>query len=79
MKRIKQERSSPKSLVMNLNFEPIRLEKQKDYLEWLKLCPQVSSDYSFVNLWAWAEDYGLRWAWDEQLVWIKQTRPRTFL
>ena len=50
MKRIKQERSSPKSLVMNLNFEPIRLEKQKDYLEWLKLCPQVSSDYSFVNL-----------------------------
>ena len=69
----------PKSLVMNLNFEPIRLEKQKDYMQRLGLCPQVSSDYSFVNLWAWADDYGLRWAWDEQLVWIKQTHPEMFL
>jgi hypothetical protein len=60
---------------MNLNFEPISLDKQKDYLELLNTCPQVASDYSFLNLWAWAEDYGLRWAWEENLVWIKQTRP----
>ena len=65
----------PKHSVMNFNFEPLSLEKQKDYLELLGQCPQVASDYSFVNLWAWADDYGLRWAWDEKLVWIKQTRP----
>ena len=41
--------------------------------------PQVASDYSFLNLWAWAEDYGLRWAWEEKIVWIKQTRPETYL
>lgn len=65
----------PKRFVMNLSFEPISLAKQKDYLELLDNCPQVASDYSFLNLWAWADDYGLHWAWEENLVWIKQTRP----
>lgn len=65
----------PKRFVMNLSFEPISLDKQKDYLELLGNCPQVASDYSFLNLWAWAEDYGLHWAWEGNLVWIKQTRP----
>lgn len=75
MKHIKQERSLPKRSVMNLNFEPISLEKQSDYLKLLEQCSEVASDYSFLNIWAWAEDYGLRWAWEEDLVWIKQTRP----
>ncbi|MGE5255498.1 MAG: DUF2156 domain-containing protein [Hyphomicrobiales bacterium] len=61
---------------MRLSFEPISLDKQKDYLERLARCPQVASDYSFLNLWAWAEEYGLLWAWDEKMVWIRQTRPR---
>ncbi len=61
--------------VMTLNFEPINLDKQKDYLALLGKCPQIASDYSYTNLWAWSEDYGLRWAWQEDLVWIKQTRP----
>lgn len=65
----------PKRSVMNLNFEPISLEKQSDYLKLLEQCSEVASDYSFLNIWAWAEDYGLRWAWEEDLVWIKQTRP----
>jgi len=60
---------------MNLNFEPLSLAKQKDYLKLLGTCPQVASDYSFLNIWAWGEDYGLQWAWEENLVWIKQTRP----
>jgi len=60
---------------MNLVFEPIRLDRQKDYLELLAACPQVSSDYSFFNLWAWADEYGLRWAWEDNMVWIRQTRP----
>ena len=48
-------------------------------MELLGKCPQVASDYSFLNLWAWAEDYGLHWAWEDDLVWIKQTYPETFL
>jgi len=60
---------------MNLQFEPISLEKQQDYLKILARCPQVASDYSFMNIWAWAEDYGLTWAWSDDCVWIRQSRP----
>ncbi len=41
----------------------------------LAQCPQIASDYSFLNLWAWSEEYRLRWAWDHDLVWIRQSRP----
>jgi hypothetical protein len=65
--------------MMNLSFEPIDLEKQEDYLKILARCPQVASDYSFLNLWAWSPEYELSWAWDEDLIWIRQDRPDTFL
>ena len=61
---------------MTLEFEPIQLDRQSDYARRLAQCPQAASDYSFLNLWAWAEDYGLMWTWEEDLVWIQQTRPR---
>ena len=61
---------------MTLQFEPISLEKQKAYLKMLAQTPQVASDYSFINLWAWAEDYGLSWAWEDNCVWIRQSIRR---
>ncbi len=64
---------------MRLTFEPIALDQQRDYLALISQCPQLASDYSFLNLWAWAEEYGLSWAWDGRLVWIKQTRPQESL
>jgi len=60
---------------MSLQFEPISLDKQEDYLNMLTRCPQVASDYSFMNLWGWAEEYGLTWAWNDDCVWIRQSRP----
>jgi hypothetical protein len=60
---------------MNLQFEPIGLDKQEDYLNMLTRCPQVASDYSFMNLWGWAEEYGLNWSWNDDCVWIRQSRP----
>jgi hypothetical protein len=62
-----------------LVFEPISLDRQSDYLERLNGCPQVTSDYSFLNLWGWADEYELRWAWEDNLVWIRQTRPQKVL
>ena len=47
---------------MSLIFEPITLDKQKEYSNHFVLCSQKASDYSFVNLWGWAEEYGLYWA-----------------
>jgi len=60
---------------MPLNFEPIDLLKQTEYTTYFDQCPQKASDYSFANLWGWAPAYGLKWAWTDNFVWIKQTIP----
>lgn len=60
---------------MDLTFEPIRLEKQQAYIALLRQCAQVSSDYSFSNIFSWADEYELKWAWVDDLVWVKQNRP----
>jgi hypothetical protein len=46
---------------MDLLFEPVSLEKQQLYLDYLARLPERSSDYSFLNIWAWAPEYGLQW------------------
>lgn len=62
---------------MSFAFIPIQLEKQETYRSLLALCPQKASDYSFINVWGWSEAHGLEWAWEEDLVWIRQTTPET--
>ncbi len=64
---------------MPLQFEPVSIDKQDPYLKRLAACPEKTSDYSFVNLWAWGQEYGLLWAWDDRLVWLKQTEPEETL
>jgi uncharacterized protein len=64
---------------MAVPFEPIVLEQQARYIEKLSRCKQVASDYSFVNLWGWAQEYGLSWAHWDDLVWIRQSRPEVAL
>jgi hypothetical protein len=43
-------------------FEPLSMEKQRLYLGRLQESRIQASDYSFINLWGWAEEYGLLWA-----------------
>ncbi len=64
---------------MQLNFEPIRLEQQDAYHDHLARCRQIASDYSFANLFGWGPEFGLEWAWRDDLVWIRQHRPVTAL
>jgi len=61
---------------MREDFAPISLDRREEYLERLARCPQITSDYSFGNLWGWAEEYGLRWRFGESHVWILQTKPQ---
>lgn len=61
---------------MVLQFEPLSLQRQNAYRQRLAACSQIASDYSFINLWGWAGAYGLQWAWDDDLVWIRQSRPQ---
>ena len=60
-----------------MDFEPLSLAGQEEYLDILRHCGCTASDYSFANLWGWAEEYGLTWAFDREnsLVWIKQNIP----
>jgi hypothetical protein len=60
---------------MNIVFEPIDLNRQDAYRHKLSRCPQIASEYSFVNLWSWGPEYGLSWAWSDDLVWIHQSLP----
>jgi len=62
---------------MALDFHPISIEKHGQYLEFFSGCETKTSDSSFFNLWAWAYEYGLEWAWEDDLVWIRQTIPET--
>ena len=63
---------------MTLEFEPICLKRQKEYHEALDGCPQLmTSDFSFANVFGWAEHYGLEWAFHKGLCFIRQTRPET--
>lgn len=61
---------------MTLNYEPISLDRQKEYHASLKGCPQLlTSDFSFANIFGWAEHYGLEWAFHKDLCFIRQTTP----
>ena len=57
-------------------FEHICLKHQDDYRAALAVCPEVTSDYAFANLYGWAEHYGLAWRIDHGLVWIRQSIPQ---
>ena len=60
---------------MSFEFHPITLDDQNRYLSLLARCPQITSDYSFANIFGWAVEYGLEWRFDENLVWLRQRKP----
>jgi len=61
---------------MPLEFSPVCLDGQQDYLDLLKTCPSRASEYGFVNIFGWGPQYGLEWAFDRDLAWLRQTLPR---
>lgn len=64
---------------MELHFTPIDLPRQRPYRQKLEQCGQIGSDYSFINIWSWQHEYGLEWAWQDNLVWIRQSIPEPVL
>lgn len=58
-----------------MQFEPIQLEGMPAYAAKLTQTPKITSDYSFVNLWGWALEYGLEWSAAHDLIWLRQQRP----
>ena len=64
---------------MTLAFQPLELAHQSDYEAYLRKCPEVSSDYGFINLFSWATAFGLEIAWSNSLAWIRQHKPEAAL
>ncbi|MFW5488972.1 MAG: DUF2156 domain-containing protein [Desulfovibrio sp.] len=62
---------------MLLDFTPVTLDRQTEYRTLFDNCRQKASDYSYINLWGWRDEYGLEWAWTEDRVWLRQTKPET--
>ncbi|QJB57837.1 phosphatidylglycerol lysyltransferase domain-containing protein [Pseudodesulfovibrio sp. zrk46] len=63
---------------MTLEFETVSLERQDEYHKALTGCPQLlTSDFSFANVYGWADHYGLEWAFHGELCFIRQTKPET--
>lgn len=60
---------------MNDDFTPISLADMARYRKYHDASRTRAADYSFTNLWGWAEHYGLEWRFTDKLCWLRQTKP----
>lgn len=57
-----------------MSFKPIDLSLRETHAAFFKATPRRAADYTFTNLWGWAEVYGLEWAEKHGLMWVRQTK-----
>ncbi|MGD8250941.1 MAG: phosphatidylglycerol lysyltransferase domain-containing protein [Desulfobacterales bacterium] len=60
-----------------MDYTSVSLDGIENYRQRLAQTSQVTSDYSFVNIWSWAGAYNLKWSDDGELIWLRQTDPET--
>lgn len=60
---------------MDNKFSPITLNCQEKFNQVLSKTSQLTSDYTFANIWGWTDYYGLELTCSDDLVWIRQTKP----
>ena len=60
---------------MTDQFHPVTLDDMQAYYALQKASGSRASDYSFSNLWGWAEHHGLEWRFSDSLCWIRETLP----
>lgn len=58
-----------------LEFKPITLDLYDEYEKRRQACPVKSADYTFTNLWGWADKYGLTMAFTQNFAVIHQKFP----
>jgi hypothetical protein len=58
-----------------LSFVPLSLNCRDDYIDLFSKSCQRASDYSFINIWAWADERDFEWAFDEDLCWLRTMSP----
>lgn len=62
---------------MNLpqGYIPVTLDLRDEYMQYFRATPRPTADFTFTNLWGWAEYYGLGLSFREGVCWICQTKP----
>ena len=60
---------------MSLNFYPLAMELRNDYLERFHACTEKTSDYTFVNVWAWSDERKYELALAGDMFWPRVSRP----
>lgn len=60
---------------MSKVFTPVSLDRAPEFYACWDATPRRSIDYSLANLWGWQPHYGLEWAFENGLCWIRQTQP----
>lgn len=62
---------------MDTRFYAVSLSDKDRYYDLWQDTPRRALDYTLANLWGWQEYFGLEWQFDDNLCWIRQTRPYT--
>jgi hypothetical protein len=57
------------------SYARIDLARRAEYGELWSKTPSRSIDYSLVNLWGWADYFGLNWRFSGGLCWVRQLHP----
>lgn len=60
---------------MSLNFKPLSLDVMGDYNALFGLCPGKTSDYTFVNIWAWSDERHYELALARDMFWPRIGGP----
>lgn len=60
---------------MSLKFLPVTLDLRDKYESIRQKSPIVSADYTFTNIWGWADIYGLSLAFLDDIAIIHQRKP----
>jgi hypothetical protein len=54
-----------------LKFAAPSMERMKEYLTLFGFCGEKASDYSFINIWSWSEEWRFEWAFGDGLCWLR--------
>lgn len=60
---------------MTLQFSPLSIDMRKDYCAHFDRCTERTSDYTFVNIWAWSDERQYEMAYAHDLYWPRIHRP----
>ncbi|PKL02691.1 MAG: hypothetical protein CVV55_03155 [Synergistetes bacterium HGW-Synergistetes-2] len=58
---------------MSLTFSPLSIDMRSDYTPLFEKCSEKTSDYTFVNIWAWSDERKYELAFARDLFWPRVT------